>query len=75
MSLDALLTWISFALAVVSVAMGQHDLADPIPSALDQAAERTLAWIWHTARTRTAAGSAAGPAASDRPAEPAAAGA
>lgn len=56
-------------------AMGRHDLADPIPSALDQAAERTLAGIWETARTHAAAGDASGPAAANRSAEPAAAGA
>jgi hypothetical protein len=56
-------------------AIGRHDLADPIPAALDQAAERTLAGIWDTVRAHTAAGDASWPAAANRPAEPAAAGA
>ena len=31
-------------------AAGRHDSADLIPYALDQAAERVLAWIWDAAR-------------------------
>lgn len=34
---------------------GRHDVADFIPAALNQAAERTLAWIWDATRTHSPA--------------------